>query len=212
MFVALLTGLVAASPLPSVTVEQTKKGYVAKAATFDLRQQAEVETEIARRAAELCKGKEIRWGEFNSVAKLGKTPGAEPAPVSGYSHEFSCISAQQATYEPAPADWKASAADEADVRAFFASYYTRRDKGDFPAALGMFASDMIGDRVKLAEEMAAFNTKIGSGTRRVTGVTWYVNPRCPSRGLCRRGFRWRVPTDPFLLRLHRALPARHGLL
>lgn len=176
MFVALPSILIASPSLPNITIEQTPKGYTAKVGAFDAREQANVDAEIARRAAEVCKEKQIRWGKFNSLANFGRNPGAEPAPVTGYVHEFSCVPAEQAPYEPAPADWKPSVTDEVDVRTFFHSYYARRDSGDFTTALGMFAPTMQGDPTARADEMRSFNVTLGAGNRRITGVTWYVNP------------------------------------
>src|SRR5438270_2465439 len=174
MFVTLLSMIAIA--LPDITIERSAKGYIAKVATFDARQQAEVDAEIAHRAAELCKEEQIRWGEFRSLAKVGKIPGAEPAPVTGYVHEFSCDAPEQRVYEPAPSDWKPDAADEADVRRAFRTYYARRDSGDFQAAWEMFEPGMLGSLASWSDEMRTSNATLGHGTRRITGVTWYVNP------------------------------------
>jgi hypothetical protein len=162
--------------MPKIAIEQTADGYIAKVAEFDASIQVDVDAEIARRAADICKGKQVRWGKFSSLAKLGKIPGSEPAPVTGYVHEFSCVPIEQATYEPAPADWKPSASDETDARTFFQTYYARRDSGEFGAALNMFASSMRSEPAKWSDEMRGFNASLGAGKRRVTGVTWYVNP------------------------------------
>ena len=168
--------LMTAAALPNIAIEQTPKGYVAKVATFDVRQQADVESEIGRRAADLCGRNEVRWGAFTSVAKLGKNPAAEPAPVTGYTHEFSCAAPNPRTYEPAPSDWKATATDVRDAVAVFETYYSKRDSGDFSEAMRLFAPGVLGDPASWATEMSATNKKIGRGKRRVTGVTWYVNP------------------------------------
>jgi len=173
MFVALMLGLAA---LPVMTIDQTTKGYVAKIATFDARQQAEVDAEVARRAASLCGDRDVHWGEFSSVAKIGKNPRVEPAPVTGYTKEFSCVVRSQASYPAAPAEWKASSADEKQAVAVLNSYYAKRDRGDFAGAFEMFQHGVLGDLASWSAEEATTNKKIGKGTRRVTGVTWYVNP------------------------------------
>ena len=173
MFVAWMLGLAA---LPAITIDQTAKGYVAKIATFDIRQQAEVDAEINRQAASLCGDRDIHWGEFRSLAKIGKNPRAEPALVTGYTKEFSCVAREQASYPAAPADWKASSADEQEAVAVLNSYYAKRDRGDFAGSFAMFQPGVLGDLVSWSAQEAVTNKKIGTGTRRVTGVTWYVNP------------------------------------
>lgn len=176
--------IAAAAALPNITVEQTAKGYVARVATFDMRQQLDVDAEIERRATNLCHEQQVHWSEFRSVATLGKNPGSEPAPISGYSKEFTCVATDDAAYASAPTDWQAKPTDLSDANAVFESYYSKRDSGDFDAAFSMFAPDVLSDRTSWAEEMAAQNKRIGSGKRRVTGITWYVNPdQAPHPGI-----------------------------
>jgi hypothetical protein len=176
MRIGLLLALAGVATMPHITMEQTAKGYTAKVATFDLRQQAEVDAEIERRAASLCGDREIRWGEFSSLAKLGKNPSSEPAPVTGYSKAFSCVAPDPRIYDPAPADWKPTSADTHDAIALFETYYSKRDGGDFLGAMRLFAPGVLRDAANWAAEMTVTNNKIGKGKRRITGVTWYVNP------------------------------------
>jgi hypothetical protein len=176
MRIGLLLALAGVATMPHITMEQTAKGYTAKVATFDLRQQAEVDAEIERRAASLCGDREIRWGEFSSLAKLGKNPSSEPAPVTDYSKAFSCVAPDPRIYDPAPADWKPTSADTHDAIALFETYYSKRDGGDFLGAMRLFAPGVLGDAANWAAEMTVTNNKIGKGKRRITGVTWYVNP------------------------------------
>jgi hypothetical protein len=173
---ALLFALLVGAAIPNIAIEQTAKGYVARVATFDMRQQNGIDAEIERRAAQLCKTKEIRWGQFSSVAAVGSNPAAEPAPVTGYSKEFSCVEPSTASYSAAPANWQATSADEKDAISFFDSYYSKRDRGDFADALAMFQPEVVSDPENWSKEAAAQNKKIGAGKREVTGVTWYVNP------------------------------------
>jgi len=168
--------MAAASALPTITVTPGPRGFVARVADFDARQEDAVYAEISRRALELCKDSEVRWGEFSSAAALGKQPGAEPVIVRGYTREFACVIPQTAVYPPAPPDWKATAEDLTDVQRIFRAYYDRRDGGDFVSALKLFAPDLIGDATNWSKEMRDFNAKLGPGKRRVTGITWYVNP------------------------------------
>ena len=86
------------------------------------------------------------------------------------------MAADQRTYVPAQADWKSTAADEADVRRIFESYYASRDSGEFKAALAMFNSKARPESAAWPDKIRLFNSALGAGKRRITGVTWYVNP------------------------------------
>jgi hypothetical protein len=176
VFTQLLLFSAAVSALPDIVVAPGPRGFIARVATFDARQQVAVDAEIDRRAAAMCKGSQVRWGQFSSTATLGKQPGTERVPMRGYTREFSCVLPQTASYAPAPADWKPSAADFSDALAVFNGYYAKRDSGDFAGAMRLFAPDMLGDPPNWSAEMSATNKKLGAGTRRVTGVSWYVNP------------------------------------
>jgi hypothetical protein len=176
MPIALLFAMQLAAALPTITVERKAEGYLAKVARFDWRQQSSVDAEIARRAADLCGKKQVHWGKFRSFVRLGKTPAAGPAPVSGYFKEFDCVAPDTMSYPRAPTNWQPSQSDIADAKAFLETYYKRRDSGDFGAALGMFAPNVVSDKANWATHVAAQNKQIGTGRRRVTGVTWYVNP------------------------------------
>lgn len=175
MPVPMLLLLLIAAPQPIVTVKQSGDGYRAEAPKFELADSQAIHDQIARRATELCTGKEVRWGKFGSLTELGREPGASPPKISGYFQEFRCEVPVQRTHHPAPANWKPTPADEADVRSVFDQYYAKRDAGDFEAATAMFQPG-VRDKDGSAEELRAFNRKLGSGKRRVTAVTWYVNP------------------------------------
>lgn len=174
--IAALLALAPAIGMPDITVKPSGTGYIARAGTFEAGQSTAVDADIARKAAELCAGKDVVWGKFGSQIALEKQPSATPPKVSGYYKEFRCIVAETRAFLPAPADWKPSTADEADVRRFFDSYYAKRDAGEFAAALAMFQSGVQTDPVASADGFRAFNKKLGPGNRRVTAVTWEVNP------------------------------------
>lgn len=82
---------------------------------------------------------------------------------------------------PAPADWKPSEADEADARRFVGAYFAKRDAGQMEAALAMFKPTVVKDRRGWVEQMQHLNKKLGTGKRRLTAVTWYVNPPSASQ-------------------------------
>jgi len=168
------SGLVSA--MPDITIKRSASGYTAAASTFDARITGDVDAEISRRAAELCRDQQVRWGKFSSQAKLGKHPSTEAAPVTDYIREFSCAPVEQSNYEPAPTDWQPNARDLQEARAFFERYYAERDSGDFLAALQMFAPSARGDSASWPAEMFSFNAKLGPGGRRITAVSWELNP------------------------------------
>lgn len=176
VFLTILIAASAVSASPVITIKRAPTGYVAEVASFDIREQETIDADINRRAESLCQGKSVRWGRFTSQTNLGKQPGSTPPIVKGYAREFSCVVAERRVYELAPADWKPMASDEADVRRAFEAYYARRDSGDFGPAWAMFEPGTLSDLTSWSNEMRAFNTKLGRGTRRITGVTWYVNP------------------------------------
>ena len=177
MLVAILTAVGVASALPGIAADRTANGYIARVGTFDLRQLPDVEAAVAARAAELCKNKAVDWGEFSSTAELGKTPGTSAARVRGYVREFSCVVPAVQVYQPAPADWKPTAADVQDALTFFQTYYSKRDAGDFRSAAAMFAPTTLSNPDKWTQEMREFNAKLGRGTRRPTAVSWELNPK-----------------------------------
>lgn len=181
MIVAALIGLQVGAALPSVVVRPKGDGFRAEAGTFELEQSAAIHAEIEGRASELCAGKSIKWGEFGSLTELGRDPGSKPAKISGYYQEFSCVTAERAVEAEVLDDWKAGPGDETDARRFFETYYARRDAGDIEGAYSLFAPEARPESSK--EHVRDFNRSIGSGNRRITRVTWYVNPpEAPRRG------------------------------
>jgi hypothetical protein len=177
MLIVALLSFLAAAGLTQISVMKTgQNNYRIEVATFEAPDGSAVASAIAQRADELCAGKEVKWGKFSSTANLGKNPGSMPPSIEGYFQEFSCVQADQRSYQPAPDGWTATAADEADVRDVFESYYRKRDRGDMEAALAMFASGVNSDPLASAAAMREFNRQLGPGKRRVVAVTWYVNP------------------------------------
>src|SRR5678815_3419324 len=125
MLIAILLAIETATAAPpQLSLEKSGDGYVAEvAAPFDHAQFQAVESEVARRAAELCVGNRVDWGKFRFDEELGKNPGTDLATVKAYRREFRCVAAVQGGFPSVPADWVASTTDEADVRRFFDNYY-----------------------------------------------------------------------------------------
>ncbi len=182
MLVAILLAIQPTIATPAVSLEKNGETYVAEvAATFDHAQFQAVESEVARRAGEVCVGRSVDWGKFRFDEELEKNPGADPVKVKAYRREFRCVVAAQSNIPAAPADWVASAADEAEVRRFFENYYARRDAGDADGALALFRPGMPEDRASWAKDVRNSNKQLGAGKRRLVAVTWYVNPGAADR-------------------------------
>jgi hypothetical protein len=180
MLIAVLLSLQAAAEQPPVKVGPTAGGYRAEVATFDISQEVYINAEIERRAAKLCGDKQIDWGKFGSEAKVEKDPAKAPPKISGLFKEFRCVIAKEPIVAGVSSDWKAGEADDADVRRLFASYYATRDAGDFGASSAMLSPDVRPNKSDY-EGLGDFNRALGTGSRRITGVTWYVNPASAPR-------------------------------
>lgn len=181
MILALLLSMQSVAGLPQVSLQSSGDHHAVEVAEFDQSLASAVESEVARRAGEICSGRSVEWGKFRFDQNLGKDPGAEPVKVTAYRREFRCTDASQTSFGPAPADWKARPSDEADVRRFFESYYDRRDAGDMKGALTMFRPGMPDDPDSWATGIREFNKQLGEGRRRVSAVAWYVNPEAADR-------------------------------
>ena len=181
MLLILLSTLQAAANLPTMKYSRNGDDHVVEIGAFDPAMGPAVDADIARRALDLCVGKQVRWGKFALKENLGKVPGAMPLQVKSYRREFSCIAADTRTYAAAPADWTASTSDETDVRKVFAAYYGKRDSGDFAGARAMLRPETRSELASWSEQMRALNGQLGQGSRRLTKVTWYVNPEASDR-------------------------------
>lgn len=180
MLIAAALALLATAERPLIKINSTADGYRAEVAAFDLPHEVYVNAEIERRAAALCADKQIDWGKFGSEAKIYHDPGKAPAKISGFFKEFRCVINKEPIVASVSPDWKASEADEADVRRTFDQYYAKRDAGDFDGSAAMLSSDIrpsSSDYARLRE----FNQMLGKGGRRITGVTWYINPASAPR-------------------------------
>lgn len=165
-----------ASTLPPISLAPAGAGYSASTPSFPGIFLSSVNEEVARRARSTCSGKGILWEEFKQTEKLGKQLGEGASTITDYRRDFRCVDATPATHVRAPDNWKPSSSDEVDVRRFFGSYYSLRDSGAASKAVALFDSNVVGDPKKWGSDVAAFNLKLGQGKRRITGVTWYVNP------------------------------------
>lgn len=170
----------AAAETPPLKVSRVGDGYRVDVARFDISREAYVNGEVERRAAKICGDKQIEWGKFGSAMTIEKDPVKGPPKVVDYFREFRCVVAKEPAVSSISSDWKATQGDEADVRRIFTSYYAKRDAGDFAGSSSMMSADTRpseSDYPRLRD----FNKTLGNGTRRITGVTWYVNPASAPR-------------------------------
>lgn len=178
MFLLLIGVALAVPPAsdPALNITHANGSYTATAASFPSPLLSQLEAVVSMRATATCREKQVDWGKFSFTENRSDRPGAAVGTIEGYRRNFRCIPAKVVLFEPAPADWKASVADEADVRRFFHDYYAVRDAGAIEAALAKFGPDVVRERKEWANEVVAGNAARGRGTRRVSAVTWYVNP------------------------------------
>lgn len=180
LVVALIAAQVAVG-MPSISIIASGDGYAAEAPEFDGQFAEAVEREVASRAFDICAGKSVDWGKFRFDQQVGKKSETQPMTFKAYRREFKCVASANTDFIPAPADWVATDTDKADVRHIFETYYARRDAGDMTATLAMFQSGTIGDPVSWSKEVSQSNEQLGSGHRRITAISWEVNPEAASR-------------------------------
>lgn len=181
LFMVALAALASADTAPRAQVAVTKDGFSATAPIFQSRHLTSVEDQVRRDAAARCAGQQVDWGRFTWVEELGKNPGQDIPTIKEYRRDFRCVEARTVSEARAPEDWQATAADEADARRFFNRFVTARDAGSPEVALAMFEPGTVEDAKAWMEGTAVFNATVGPGNRRITGVTWYVNPQQATR-------------------------------
>lgn len=180
MLFAAFLAVQAVSGRPDITIREIPGGYRAEAAPFEVTQEVYVNAEIDRRSSDLCGAKRVKWGKFGSLSRLERDPAKEPPKTSSFFKEFSCEVPTEPIVADISSDWKATTKDDADVRSFFATYYARRDSGDLDGAFAMFEPGTRPEESTKAGLLES-NRKLGIGSRRITGVTWYVNPATAPR-------------------------------
>jgi hypothetical protein len=180
MLLATWAAFQAAAEPPPLKVSPIADGYRVEVTSFDMSREAHVNGEVERKASELCGAKHINWGKFGSEAIIEKDPAKGSPKITGYYKEFQCVDEKEPVASSISSDWKATEADDADVRRIFVAYYAKRDRGDFQGASSMMSMDTRpseSDYPRLRD----FNKALGKGTRRITNVTWYVNPASAPR-------------------------------
>lgn len=167
--------------LPQITVRPRAGGFVLEAKPYDLTITSAVDAEIARRAEGQCAGKSVAWGKFESKNKLGRLPLKKAARVTRDRRAFTCVESREPISVVAPEGWTPSLADDADVRRLFETYYAKRDTGDILGARYMLSPETRSDLTEWGAQVRKFNQQLGRGRRRITAVSWEINPQAADR-------------------------------
>lgn len=128
----------APSGQPAIRIEAVPgKGYAAIVDTFPVAQLTQVSERISLLSKQRCGRLSARMGRykyFTSADAQGR------AVLTEYRASFTCYDPATDPYERAPADWKPSAQDEADLTAFAQRYMGLLDRGDYVAGMPMMES------------------------------------------------------------------------
>lgn len=120
---------------PTIRVEVVPgKGYAAYVATFPVAQLTSVSDRISALAKQRCGRLSPRMGRYKYFTS---TDAQGRAALTQYRQSFSCYDPATDPYERAPADWKPSAQDQADLTAFAQRYMRLLDRGDYLAGMPM---------------------------------------------------------------------------
>jgi len=120
---------------PEIEIETVPgKGYAAVVAPFPVAQLSSVSNRIAVLAKQRCGRLSARMGRYKYFTS---TDAQGRAALTQYRQSFSCYDPATDPYERAPADWKPSAQDQADLTAFAQRYMRLIDRGDYLAGMPM---------------------------------------------------------------------------
>ncbi|HTU10501.1 MAG TPA: DUF4019 domain-containing protein [Allosphingosinicella sp.] len=142
---------------------------------------------LAMRAIEICGTRYPVPGRYRFVGNERVAPdGTRGSSTFEVRQELTCSDTPPSppTEVPAPADWRASARDEADARAATMAYFAAVDAGDAARVLAMMplarrAEENVASR---AEAMRTFRAEAGTpGAHRIIALSWYVNPASAPR-------------------------------
>ncbi len=122
-------------PQPAIKIEAVPgKGYAAMVDTFPVAQLTSVSDRISALAKQRCGRLSARMGRYKYFTS---TDAQGRAALTQYRQSFSCYDPATDPYERAPADWKPSAQDQADLTAFAQRYMRLLDRGDYLAGMPM---------------------------------------------------------------------------
>lgn len=159
-----------------IQIAKSEKGYTATIGDHYPDQTPGVMERLKGMAKDRCGALTVRFGKFfyrNGFDARGK------AMVQEFKQNFACIDPATDPYKPVAADWKPSAQDDADAKAFVDRYLALIDKGD--AAAGMQMMEPVAEITR--EEWMDTSTRLrthsgppGQGRWTATLVGWGNNP------------------------------------
>jgi hypothetical protein len=124
-----------APPQPAIKIETVPgKGYAAVVDTFPVTQLSSVSDRVSALAKQRCGQLSARMGRYKYFTS---TDAQGRAALTQYRASFTCYDPATDPYERAPADWKPSAQDQADLTAFAQRYMGLLDRGDYLAGMPM---------------------------------------------------------------------------
>ncbi|WP_422057440.1 hypothetical protein [Sphingomonas sp.] len=124
-----------APPQPGIKIETVPgKGFVAVVDTFPVAQLTSISDRISALAKQRCGRLSARMGRYKYFTS---TDAQGRAALTQYRASFSCYDPATDPYERAPADWKPSAQDQADLTAFAQRYMGLLDRSDYVAGMPM---------------------------------------------------------------------------
>ncbi len=122
-------------PQPAIKIEAVPgKGYAAVVDTFPVTQLTSVSDRIGALAKQRCGRLSARMGRYKYFTS---TDAQGRAALTQYRASFTCYDPATDPYERAPADWKPSAQDQADLTAFAERYMGLLDRSDYVAGMPM---------------------------------------------------------------------------
>jgi hypothetical protein len=125
-------------PLPVIKIETVPgKGYAAIVETFPVAQLTPVSNRISALAKQRCGRLSARMGRYKYFTS---TDARGRAALTNYRASFTCYDPATDPYQRAPADWKPSAQDQADLTAFAQRYMGLLDRSDYLAGMPMMES------------------------------------------------------------------------
>ncbi|MCR5872380.1 MULTISPECIES: hypothetical protein [unclassified Sphingomonas] len=120
---------------PAIKIETVPgKGYAAVVDTFPVSQLTSVGDRISALAKQRCGRLSARMGRYKYFTS---TDAQGRAALTQYRASFTCYDPATDPYERAPADWKPSAQDQADLTAFAERYMGLLDRADYVAGMPM---------------------------------------------------------------------------
>lgn len=161
--------------LPAIKIEAVPgKGYAAVVETFPVAQLASVNDRIGALAKQRCGRLSSRMGRYKYFT--GTDPQGRAA-LTQYRASFTCYDPATDPYERAPADWKPSAQDQADLTAFADRYMGLLDRSDYLAGMPMMAPmlEIEKDEWLSVPDMLKQNAG-GKGRWTLQTLGWVNNP------------------------------------